>query len=164
MIKSTVKRGFSLCLLGIAAAGLSTGCSIAPDARGRDLVTKVLLQPQSLFAPGAVLATCPSEPKSTGDPTPAPKAVCVEVKNTGTDRATFRVAVTVQNAKEETTVYSQVIVTTGLIAPGETGAGASAAGGTENIVTKPTKDQKAAGIVPANDIRLNITQVDRIPG
>jgi len=152
---ASVVRVFAV---GAALVLLTSACSESVDPL--DAVTAAKLQPQSLFVSQPTTA-CPDSPDA-GEGQPAvPQAVCIEVKNTGTDTAAYAVAVSVQNKDKDAKVYSQVVLNTPPIPAGATGAVAVAAPGTENIITKPTDAQKAAGAIPAGDVRLNVTQVNR---
>jgi hypothetical protein len=147
-------------LLAVGVLITATACSTSADPK--TAVTKAELQPQSAFST-PVTTECPAAPKKPANGPAVPQAVCVEVKNTGSGNAAYAVQVQVQDKKDASKVYSQVLLNTAPIAPGQTGAAAAPAPGAERVVTKPTDDQKAAGAVSATSVRLNITQVTRVP-
>ena len=147
-------------VLGAAVVLAMSACSAEADPKASVKTAK--LQPQSLFVSQPTVE-CPETPKAVEGQGAIPQAVCIVVKNSGEGTAAYAVTVNVQDKEKNEIVYSQVVVNTPPIEPGKEGAAAVAAPGAEKIIDDPSDAEKAAGAIPANDVRLNITQVTRVP-
>jgi len=147
-------------VLGAAVVLATSACSAEADPK--DSVKTAKLQPQSLFVSQPTVE-CPETPKAVEGQGAIPQAVCIVVKNSGEGTAAYAVTVNVQDKEKNEIVYSQVVVNTPAIEPGKEAAAAVAAPGAEKIFDDPTDAEKAAGAIPARDVRLNITQVTRVP-
>jgi hypothetical protein len=160
MLRRTPGSIVRVLALGAAVVLAASACSAEVDPK--DSVTVAKLQPQSLFVNQPTIE-CPESPEAVEGQGAVPQAVCIVVKNSGEGTAAYAVTVNVQDKDENDIVYSQVVVNTPPIEAGKEGAAAVAAPGAEKIINDPTDAEKAAGAIPANEVRLNVTQVTRVP-
>jgi hypothetical protein len=169
MARRSPGRTLGVVLVAAWGAFALTGCSATGVPADVAVVQEAVLLPQTLFPGGGTVTECPvpaaDAPKdSVGG---VPKAVCVTVENTGSDRAVYTVNAEVQTRDDEPIVLSQVTITTQPIEPGAEGSAAVAAPGTEKVIDEYAEGQKeaqqAAGLYASDDVQILISSVNRQP-